>query len=239
MTGRRTGLARMMILLLALLLAAQACVTAACADDAELEKLIPGEWTCPYEADDEGKTKEGNQVVTTFGKDGKVTLYCSGVNGGKAYTCEGTWAFELVTGDMDRLTLLFTSTDNPLHAGNEYRVECKYYVNMESWEENDGLHTAFSLVELSHSGTTPFEEIYGYAGPALYKVEGPNMKVVNCTSYVSLRAKRSKSAKRLAKVPLGAAVLAFPEAGEEKGFLWCLYQGTYGFILKEYLQPIE
>ena len=84
MTGRRTGLARMMILLLALLLAAQACVTAACADDAELEKLIPGKWTCPYESDDEGNTKEGDQVVTTFGKDGKVTLYCSGVNGGKA-----------------------------------------------------------------------------------------------------------------------------------------------------------
>ena len=65
------------------------------------------------------------------------------------------------------------------------------------------------------------------------------MKVVNCSSYVSLRAKRSKSAKRLAKIPLGAKVIAFPEAGEEKGFLWCLYQGTYGYILKEYLQPVE
>ena len=239
MTGKRTGYARILILLLALLLAAHACITTACADDAELEKIIPGKWTCPYESDEEGKTPEGDQAVVTFDKNGKVSLYCSGVNGGKAYTCEGTWSFKLVTGGMDQLTLLFTSTDNPLYAGKEYKLECKYNIYTESWEENDTKHTAFLLEELSHSGTTPFEEIYGYDGAALYRIEGPNMKVVNCSSYVSLRAKRSKSSKRLAKVPLGAKVLAFPETGEEKGFLWCLYQGTYGYILKEYLQPIE
>ena len=86
---------------------------------------------------------------------------------------------------------------------------------------------------------TPFEEMYGYDGAALYSRKEPNMRVVKCSSYVSLRTKRSKSSARLLKVPLGALVLAFPESGEENGFLLCLYHNEYGFILKEYLEPVE
>ena len=70
---------------------------------------------------------------------------------------------------------------------------------------------------------------------------GPNMRVVNCKKDVSLRATPSRSAKRLAKVPLGAEVLAWTDGGgegEADDFLACEYKGKTGYILREYLEPI-
>ena len=58
-----------------------------------------------------------------------------------------------------------------------------------------------------------------------------------CKDYVSLRSKASKSSTRLAKVPLGASVLAYPDE-EQNGFILCVYQDEYGYILAEYLEPI-
>ena len=65
------------------------------------------------------------------------------------------------------------------------------------------------------------------------------MRVVNCKNFVSLRAKPAASSARLAKVPLGALVLALPGAEEQNGFVWCTYRDEYGYILAEYLQPVE
>ena len=89
------------------------------------------------------------------------------------------------------------------------------------------------------SGVSPFEAYYGDPIPALHRDRGPNMRVVNCKEFVSLRETRSTSAPRLMKVPLGAKVLAFPEYGDAKGFIYCVYQGEEGYILKDYLQLIE
>ena len=130
--------------------------------------------------------------------------------------------------------------DHPERPGNGYSTECAYNVSAESWLENDTEYTAFILEETGNgNGDTPFRELYGYDGAAMYRERKPNMRVVNCSSYVSLREKRSASSGRIAKVPLGAQVLAFPEAGDENGFILCVYHDKYGYILSEYLEKIE
>ena len=199
--------------------------------DAEFLRELPGQWAEEY---------EGAGTVLTFEENGKMSLYCYGVDGGFAYTCEGTWSYQSVPSASSLLTLLFTSTGNPLYEGREYSVECVYAAYTESWVENDTLITYLILNPLlSCSGVCPFEEVYGEEGPALHREQGPNMRVVKCKEFVSLREARSTSAKRLAKVPLGALVLAFPEYGEENGFIYCVYHDEDGFILAEYLQPLE
>lgn len=63
------------------------------------------------------------------------------------------------------------------------------------------------------------------------------MVVVNCDEWVSLREAPSKSAPRLMKVPLYETVEDCEDA--ENGFLRCTYQGTTGYILADYLEPVE
>ena len=65
------------------------------------------------------------------------------------------------------------------------------------------------------------------------------MRVVNCRDYVSLRTEPSSQSERILKVPLGALVLAYTELGEKDGFYLCLTQGEYGYIMTQYLRPIE
>ena len=240
MAEKKTGKTRLVLFLFILFLAAQACIPAASAGDADLLKMLPGSWTCTDEVQEaDGKPRNLDVAFLTFGEDGKVSIRCTGKDGESAYSCEGTWSFELVPDAMDRLTLRFTSTDNPLRTGTEYSVECVYHVYAESWLENDTEYTYFILDEASCSGVSPFEELTGYGDAAIHREKGPNMRVVRCSQYVSLRAERSTSSRRLAKVPLGATVLAFPESGEENGFILCDYHDEYGYILAEYLQPIE
>ncbi len=199
--------------------------------DAEFLRELPGQWAEEY---------EGAGTVLTLEENGNMSLYCYGVDGGFAYTYEGTWSYAPVPNRSSELTLLFTSTGNPLYEGREYRVECAYAAYTESWVENDTLITYLILnPQVSSSGVSPFEEVCGEEGPALHREKGPNMRVVKCKEFVSLREARSTSAKRLAKVPLGALVLAFPEYGEENGFIYCVYHDEDGFILAEYLQPID
>ncbi len=233
-----TGRARCIFLLIALVLAMQACITEAVADDAELEEILPGHWTCPSEATEEDPGEAG-PVQLDFGKDGAVSIQCwYGEEYG--WTCEGTWSFELVTGGMDRLTLQLVWVDHPDRPGNGYATECVYNVYAESWTENDTEYTAFLLEETEDgNGDTPFRELYGYDGAAMYREKKPNMRVVNCSNYVSQREERSTSSARIMKVPLGAQVLASPEAGEENGFIRCIYHDKTGYILSEYLEMIE
>jgi hypothetical protein len=58
------------------------------------------------------------------------------------------------------------------------------------------------------------------------------LKVVNCQSYVTLRAKASTKADAVAKVPLGSTVEAYSYNGQ---FYECYYLGLHGYILSEYL----
>jgi len=71
---------------------------------------------------------------------------------------------------------------------------------------------------------------------------GPNMVVVNCKEFVSLREEPSTKSARLIKVPLGAGVVAWLDGGsddpDEEEFLYCEYNGLSGYILREYLAAI-
>ena len=59
-------------------------------------------------------------------------------------------------------------------------------------------------------------------------------RVVNCTSFVSLRKTPDTSAKRLDKVPLGAYVIA--KGSASNGFIKVEYKGQTGYILGAYLK---
>ena len=175
----------------------------------------------------------------TFREDGRLELCCFRPDGAYVCTCEGTWEFSFVPDFNDRLILRFTSTDDPSKAGEDYRTECAFEAYAESWVETDTQVTYLILTPVEGWGVAPFADIYDEWEVALHREQGPNMRVVNCSSYVSLRQKPSKSSARLKKVPLGASVLAFPEYGEENGFTCCVYGGEYGWILSEYLEEAE
>ena len=239
MTGKGMEKSRIVILLTVLLFAALACCTAALADDQEQMKYLPGVWMFSDEAEEEGEEPQAADLILTLEEDGGMTLCGKSGEGGDEYTYTGTWSSEFVPDAMDRLTLLFTSTDNPLYAGTEYSVKCVVNFYTESWVENDTWKIYLIIEENDFSGVSPFEDLCGCNNLALTREQGPNMRVVKCKDYVSLRSRPSVSSIRLAKVPLGALVLAVPGGKEENGFTWCTYHDEYGFILSEYLQLVE
>ena len=231
----RSVLACLGMILLILVLAVPAF-----ADDEELAELIPGIWTATDEVQDEGGELREVTETVEFSEDGTLTARFESSDGSFAYTYMGTWTFELVTGGMDRLTLYFSSTDNPEYAGSDYSVECAYNVYSEAWPE-DNVYITYLIIEDTGEDdgvTSPFENAYGYDGTALRREEGPNMQVVNCSEYVSLRKAADKSSARIEKVPLGALVLAYPEE-EQNGFILCVYHSEYGYILADYLAPVD
>ena len=236
MTGKNGRSARLTVLFLVLLLTV-AAFAAASADDEELLELIPGEWISTDEIQsDYGEIYEVN-MFAVFEENGELRLRVETTEGKYLFSSEGTWTFELVTGGMDRMTLYFSSTDNPAYADSEYGVECVYNVYSESGVEESTLKTWLLIEDTGENEDSPFMNAFGYDGAAFRREEGPNMRVVNCKDYVSLRSKANKSSSRLAKVPLGALVLAYPDE-EQNGFILCVYQDEYGYILKEYLEPI-
>ena len=199
--------------------------------DAAFLKELPGTWAEEY---------EGIRTVLTLEENGDASLEFSGTDGGFKYSYEGTWSYQSVPEYSSKLTFLFTYTDNPKYDETDYRVECAYAAYTESWVENDTFIMYLILnPPVGGSGVSPFEDVYGNNDMALHREQGPNMRVVKCKEYVSLREERSKSSTRLAKVPLGALVLAFPEYGEKNGFIYCVYHDEEGYILSEYLQMVE
>lgn len=60
------------------------------------------------------------------------------------------------------------------------------------------------------------------------------MEVVNCSDWVSLRAKPSASSARLAKVPLGAFVTDCVQVSDT--FVFCKYRNVEGYIQLDYLK---
>ena len=243
MARKDMGKARIVLVLFILFLVAQPNAAGASADYEKLLKDIPGLWTySAYSEEQAGgeEPAETDLAYMTFEENGNVTLSCFNKEGDYAYSCEGSWSLENVPDMNDVMTIRYTSTDNPSsQADSEYSLECVYEVYMESWIEDVTEITYFICTPVSSSGTDPFADAYGEWEVALHREQGPNMRVVKCKDYVSLREKRSTSSKRLAKVPLDALVLAYPELGEEKGFIACVYNNEEGYILSEYLQPIE
>ena len=235
MAGKKVWAACFVMILLALVMTVPAF-----ADDEELAELIPGTWTAADEVPAEGGEPVEVTETVEFLEDGTLNARFESGDGSFAYTYTGTWTFELVAGGMDRLTLYFSSTDNPAYAGTGYGVECAYNVYSEAWPE-DNTYITYLIIEDTgeDDGTiSPFENAYGYDGTALRREQGPNMQVVNCDEYVSLRKAADKSSARIEKVPLGALVLAYPEE-EQNGFILCIYHSEYGYILADYLAPVD
>ena len=59
------------------------------------------------------------------------------------------------------------------------------------------------------------------------------MRVVNCKSWVTLRASASTKAATVTRIPLGERVEAYKY--NEK-FAECYYNGMHGFVLNQYLK---
>ncbi len=245
MFRRKARSLRAPMLLLALCLILPPWGMKAAADDAELLAELPGQWVFSLSPDEDtegdAESPPVDCALLSLGEDGTFSLLCQDTAGASLGTFEGAWSAELVPDGMDRLTLRFTSAEHPAYEADA-DVECTYDIYAESWVENDIQHTYLLLEACRCSGIPPFEAVYGENGQwplALHREQKPNMRVIRCKDYVSLRAGRSKSSARLARVPLGALVLAFPEAGGENGFTWCVYHDEYGYILSEYLEPVE
>ena len=62
------------------------------------------------------------------------------------------------------------------------------------------------------------------------------MRVVRCKEYVTLRAEPYKTAKALAKVPLGSIVYNCSKIKQKKSFVYAEYEGLQGYILLQYLE---
>lgn len=65
------------------------------------------------------------------------------------------------------------------------------------------------------------------------KDAGVHRRVVNCTSFISLRSAPSTKSARLAKIPLNQWVISLGNAGN--GMAYVFYDGQYGFVLSKYL----
>lgn len=63
------------------------------------------------------------------------------------------------------------------------------------------------------------------------------MRVVKCQQYVTLREKPYKTARELARVPLGAIVYNCSSIQQKKSFYYCEYDGIQGYILAKFLEP--
>ena len=196
--------------------------------DKEFLRELPGVWT--EEIGDKG-------AILTLEENRNLFLACYDKTRGITVNYTGIWNYESDTEHGNCLKLQLNSTDNPLKAESVHSMECVYAAYMESYVDNDTLITVLKLSHLLRSGGIfPLEELFGYDGGSLYQEKKPNMQVVNCRESVTLREQSSTSSKGLDQVPLGATVLAFPETGEENGFVRCIYHGQEGYIFSKYLQ---
>ena len=214
--------------------------------DLDMLRQLPGEWTYTNyieEQEADRETPTADLALLTLGEGGWAALDCYDASGEYLSAWGASWSYQPVPDYGGELTLRFNWTDDPAYGDadmNDFSLECVWSAYTESWIEDDTEVTYLILnPEIRSTGVSPFEALYDDPIPALHKDRGPNMRVVKCKEFVSLRETRSTSAKRLVKVPLGALVLAYPEYGEENGFIYCVYQGEEGYILSEYLQPIE
>lgn len=96
-----------------------------------------------------------------------------------------------------------------------------------------------SFVKCSYNGKTGYilasylKNASSSSGSSADSITG-EARVINCTTYVSLRQTPDTSAKRLVKVPLGAYVIA--QGAASNGFTKVEYKGQTGYILTSYLK---
>ena len=99
---------------------------------------------------------------------------------------------------------------------------------------NTGYISAGYLYRANYSVTSQDESVVSkYSG--LYPAVSGTMQVVNCEEWVSLRERASTSAARLVRVPLGALVDSCLQVSDT--FIYCTYQGVWGYIQAAYLSP--
>ena len=65
------------------------------------------------------------------------------------------------------------------------------------------------------------------------------MVVVNCQEWVSLRDVPGTGGNRLAKIPLGTVVTGAEWAPIMDQFIYCCYEGQWGYVLSQYLRQTE
>lgn len=123
---------------------------------------------------------------------------------------------------IDEYYLMWISADFP-GEHKEYEV----IVSLSSETDGGGGMDYYVLVE---NDAYPEE-----TDKSMFDTYIGEMKVVNCNEWVSLRFGPSANSGRLAKVPLGAVV---EEAIHIDGndFIYCCYNGQYGYILRDYLR---
>ena len=66
---------------------------------------------------------------------------------------------------------------------------------------------------------------------------GSHVEVVNCQEYITLREQPSLNSRILEKIGLGSNAAYIKDA--ENGFAYVDYEGTQGYVLKEYLHTVE
>ncbi len=86
------------------------------------------------------------------------------------------------------------------------------------------------LKNANYSASTPSSKVQPMDGTV---INGISMTVTNCEEWVSLREKASANGARLAKVPLGTQVEECVQVSDE--FVYCRYNGLYGYIYLQYL----
>lgn len=229
MTRNGTKRTRMMLFLFALILTAQLFAVPARAADLELLHNLPGEWfAAGLEVEREGETPWLADLFLTLEESGDMELVIYNDSGDCVNTFSGTWSSEYYSEEMDRLLLEFDYAEDPF----------VYNIYSEAGVENNVHRTWLILEETEHEEQTPFERYFEFDGMSFCREKGPDMRVVNCDSWVSLREEPSTSARRITKVPLGALVFTY---GQIDDFTYCVYENEdqAGFILTRYLEPIE
>ena len=137
-------------------------------------------------------------------------------------------------------------TPAPASGDTYYVVNVKSHVNLREEPSTDSTILAGvskgSAVQSTGETTDDFMRVEydgktGYIHSKYLAKGAPTeiwLTIVNCSTGVSLRESASKKADKLADVALGERVRSFDH--EENGFLEVEYNGTRGFILKDYLE---
>ena len=89
--------------------------------------------------------------------------------------------------------------------------------------------------------------LYAEEIDSVEEAKGCQMEVVNCSEFVTLRSEASEEAEDLAHIPLGEIIWGFkiPAYRQEwyeglysDDYVWCLYQGKYGFVKADYMKNV-
>ena len=112
------------------------------------------------------------------------------------------------------------------YAYNGKFAEC-YYNGMHGYVLLDYLSDGYARDYQRYEYGDSLEQNTDYDNSLGYK------RVVNCDSWVTLRASASTEAATVARIPRGARVEAYKYNGK---FAECYYKGMHGYVLNKYLK---